>query len=195
MIEPKNILLLLLDGFEVYEAAAFADVFGWNKEEGDGSTNLVTIGFDATVKAAFGQSWQPNLNANNAQLDTFDALAIPGGFSAYGFFEAAFSEQTQQLVKTFAKNQKPIATICVGSLVLAQANLLSNTPATTYPFNQDRIKQLTERKAIYCNQEVVISGNLIMGQHPAAAMQTAFSLLTALTNEANTNHVKKLMGF
>ena len=31
----KKVLLLLADGFEIYEASVFIDVIGWNLVEGD----------------------------------------------------------------------------------------------------------------------------------------------------------------
>lgn len=34
----KKILLLLANGFEAVEASVFTDVLGWNKWEGDGTT-------------------------------------------------------------------------------------------------------------------------------------------------------------
>ncbi len=34
----KKVLLLLADGFEVFEASVFIDVMGWNLVEVDGST-------------------------------------------------------------------------------------------------------------------------------------------------------------
>lgn len=40
----KKILLLLANGFEAVEASVFTDVFGWNKFEGDGTTELITAG-------------------------------------------------------------------------------------------------------------------------------------------------------
>ena len=40
----EKILLLLADGFEAVEASVFTDVLGWNKWEGDGSTEVVTVG-------------------------------------------------------------------------------------------------------------------------------------------------------
>ncbi|HAU35641.1 MAG TPA: DJ-1 family protein, partial [Lysinibacillus sp.] len=36
----KKIMLLLANGFEAVEASVFTDVLGWNKWEGDGSTEV-----------------------------------------------------------------------------------------------------------------------------------------------------------
>lgn len=39
----KKVLLLLANGFEAVEASVFTDVIGWNKLDGDGTTDLVTL--------------------------------------------------------------------------------------------------------------------------------------------------------
>ena len=46
----KRVLLLLANGFEAFEASVFTDVFGWNRLEGDGSTELVTAGMRNSLK-------------------------------------------------------------------------------------------------------------------------------------------------
>lgn len=46
----KKVCLLLPNGFEAVEASVFTDVIGWNKEEGDGSTDLVTVGTRKELK-------------------------------------------------------------------------------------------------------------------------------------------------
>ncbi len=40
----KKVLLLLADGFEIFEASVFIDVIGWNHVEGDRNTELFTCG-------------------------------------------------------------------------------------------------------------------------------------------------------
>lgn len=46
----KKVLLLLADGFEIYEASVFIDVIGWNLAEGDHSTELFTCGLKRKLK-------------------------------------------------------------------------------------------------------------------------------------------------
>ncbi len=45
----KKTLLLLDNGFELYEASVFTDVLDWNMEEGDGTTPIVTCGLRKTL--------------------------------------------------------------------------------------------------------------------------------------------------
>ena len=49
----KKVLLLLAEGFEVFEASVFIDVFGWNLVEGDNSTQLFTCGLRKEINSSF----------------------------------------------------------------------------------------------------------------------------------------------
>ena len=54
------------------------------------------------------------------KADDFDTLAFPGGFETYGFYEQAYSEPVVNLIRRFDELMKPIASICVGALPLAE---------------------------------------------------------------------------
>ena len=49
-------LLILPDGFEVFEAAAFIDVLGWANHYGDTPIETVTAGINADISCNFGCS-------------------------------------------------------------------------------------------------------------------------------------------
>jgi len=51
----KKVLLLLAEGFEIFEASVFIDVIGWNLVEGDNSTELFTCGLKKEIKSSFNQ--------------------------------------------------------------------------------------------------------------------------------------------
>ena len=85
----KEVLLLLANGFEAVEASVFTDVIGWNKLEGDGTTDLVTVGMRKNLKCTFNFTVIPELLISDVNANDFDALAIPGGFEEAGFYEDA----------------------------------------------------------------------------------------------------------
>lgn len=53
--------MLLSNGFEAVEASVFTDVLGWNKLEGDGTTDLVTAGLHERLKCTWNFIVQPEL--------------------------------------------------------------------------------------------------------------------------------------
>ncbi len=108
----KKVLLLLSEGFEIYEASVFIDVMGWNLEEGDGSTRLFTCGLRKQVKSAFKQCFVVDFLIDEIDADAFDALAIPGGFEVYGFYKDAYHDKFLNLIRTFKAQNKIVASVC-----------------------------------------------------------------------------------
>ena len=193
----KRICLLLPNGFEAIEASVFTDVLGWNKLEGDGTTELVTVGTRDTLECTWNFKVTPELLINNVSANDFDVLAIPGGFEEAGYFEDAFREDVLELVREFNRQGKIIATICLAALILGKSGVLEGRNATTYNLsNGKRQAQLAEMGAkVIPDQPIVIDGNLITSYSPSMGFDVAFLLLEKLTSKANTNEVKRLMGF
>jgi 4-methyl-5(b-hydroxyethyl)-thiazole monophosphate biosynthesis len=53
----KKVLLLLAEGFEIYEASVFIDVIGWNLVDGDGTAELFTCGLRKEINSSFNQKF------------------------------------------------------------------------------------------------------------------------------------------
>ncbi len=193
----KKVLLLLANGFEAVEASVFTDVIGWNKLEGDGTTDLVTVGIREKLKCTFNFTVIPEISISEVNIDEFHALAIPGGFEDAGFYEDAFSEDFLNLIREFDKAGKIIASICVGALPIGKSGVLVGRNATTYHLgNGQRQKQLADFGAnVLGDEPIVIDKNIITSYNPSTAFDVAFTLLELLTSKENCNHVKKLMGF
>ncbi|MED1410824.1 MULTISPECIES: DJ-1/PfpI family protein [Bacillus] len=192
----KKILLLLADGFEAVEASVFTDVLGWNKWEGDGSTEVVTVGLRDKLTCTWNFTVIPEKTVDDIQLDEFDALAIPGGFEEAGFYRDAYSREFLNVIQHFYAKQKPIASICVASLALGKSGILTDKKATTYSHpTSKRKEQLKNFGAIVQNDLIVQDGNIITSSNPSTAFDVAFLLLEKLTSKKNAKHVKDLMGF
>ncbi len=192
----RKILLLLANGFEAVEASVFTDVLGWNKWEGDGTTEVVTVGLHQQLQCTWNFNVAPEKLLHEISLEDFDALAIPGGFEEAGFYEDAFSEEFQTVVRHFDEHKKPIATICVASLILGNSGVLHNRKATTYNHpTSKRIAQLQSYGADIVNERIVRTEHIITSSNPGTAFDVAFSLLEMLTTVENTKKVKDLMGF
>lgn len=190
----KKVLLLLADGFEIYEASVFIDVIGWNLVEGDHSTQLFSCGRQKELKSSFNQRFIVDYLIDEIDVNAFDALAVPGGFEEYGFYKDAYNEQFTQIIKSFNEQNKMIASICVGALPLAKSGILQDKNATVYN-NEKRRTALKEFGAIVQNQPIVITEKVITSYNPSTAIDVAFILLEYLTSKENAEKVRKLMGF
>lgn len=192
----KRVLILLSEGVEAFEAAAFTDVLGWANTFGAEPIDAVTAGVRLRLKCAFGFEVIPNALLSEVDLTTFDALAVPGGFEAAGFYRDAYSENFLEVIRTFADQGKPIASICVGALPLGKSGILRGRPATTYHLLEGkRRKQLAEMGAEVIDGQLVRDQNVITSTSPATAVDVAFTLLEQLTTRENVEHIRSIMGF
>jgi protein deglycase len=192
----KKILLLLADGFEIYEASAFIDVLGWNKEYGTPKTQLYTCGLTKTLNSTFGIKLDVDFTIDKINANEYDAIAIPGGFEVYGFYNDAFSIEFKNLIVKFNELDKIISSICVGALPIGKSGILQNRKATTYnQMEGQRLKQLEDFGAEIVNEPIVSDSNVTTSWGPSTAVDVAFDLLEKLTSLSNANHIRKLMGF
>lgn len=192
----KKVLLFLCHGFEAYEASVFTDVIGWNQYYGDKSVKLQTAGFKNEIKACWNFKVKPEVLFEDIRVENYEALAIPGGFEEEGFYEEAFDERFLKLIRTFYKQNKIIASVCVGAIPLGKSGILKNKNATTYDlFDNHRRGQLSSFGVKVQDKPIVIEDNIITSTGPSTAMGVAFKLLEMLTNKENSELVKHLMRF
>jgi protein deglycase len=190
----KKVLMLLAEGFETFEASVFIDVIGWNLVEGDRSTELFTCGLKKEIRSSFNQRFIVDFQINDIEIDSFDALAIPGGFELYGFYKDAYDDKFLDLIRSFKAKNKIIASICVGALPLGKSGVLKDKKGTTYS-SAVRREALQSFGVQVINQPIVMDDNVITSWNPSTAIDVAFLLLEKLTSKANADHVRQLMGF
>ncbi|PKP03712.1 MAG: DJ-1 family protein [Bacteroidetes bacterium HGW-Bacteroidetes-6] len=190
----KNILLLLANGFETFEASVFIDVIGWNLTEGDGSTQLFTCGLTKEVKSSFNQTFVTDYLVDEIDINSFEALAVPGGFEVYGFYKDAYDDRFLDLIRAFRARNKIIASVCVGALPLGKSGVLKGKKGTTYN-SAVRRKALLEFGVNVINKPVVTDDNMITSWNPSTAANVALLLLELLTSKENASKIRKLMGF
>ena len=192
----KRVLLLLANGFEAFEGAAFTDVFGWADAFGAERIELVTAAMHPQLRCTFGFQVIPDIQLNEVAVETFDALAIPGGFETAGFYDDAYADEFLDVIRKFMAARKPIASICVGALPLAKSGILTGRRATTYHLmDGQRRKQLAEMGVEVVDDPIVREGNVITSTSPATAIDVALVLLEMLTSRENANKIRELMGF
>ena len=192
----KKVLILLANGFEVYEAAAFIDVLGWATTFGSDPIEIVTAGTRDRLQCTFGFDVVPDALISELDLDSFDALAIPGGFEKAGFYEDAYSGELLEIIRVFDQVHKPVSSVCVGALPIAKSGVLSGRNATTYHLLEGkRRQQLAEMGANVLDAPIVRDRNITTSTSPATAIEVAFDLLERLTSRDNADHIREMMGF
>lgn len=190
----KKVLLLLANGFETIEASVFIDVIGWNLAEGDNSTELFTCGLKKEIKSSFNQRFIVDYLIDEIDINSFDALAIPGGFEIYGFYNDAYNDKFLNLIRAFSSDNKIIASICVGALPVGKSGILKDKKGTVYnsPARREALKGFGVN---VINQPIVMDDNIITSWNPSTAIDVAFLLLELLTTKNNADKIRQLMGF
>jgi len=192
----KQVLLILPPGFELAEASAFCDVFGWNMLAGDKSTRLVCAGKTFDIPTSFNHTMRADILFSQIVTDDFAALALPGGFARYGYYTILDDADFLRLLRDFAAAKKWIAAVCTGALLLGAGGLLAERRATTYTGEEGRwLRQLAGYGAIISQENPCIDKHIITSRDPASAPVVALSLLARLTNTKNAEQVAQMMGY
>ncbi len=190
----KKVLLLLADGFETFEASVFIDVIGWNLEEGDRTTKLYTCALKKEIKSSFNQRFIVDYIIDEIDVNSFDALAIPGGFEVYGFYNDAYNDKFLSLIRNFKADNKIIASICVGALPVGKSGILKDKKGTVY--NSDIRRDALRGFGVHVvHQPIVVDDNIITSWNPSTAIDVALLLLEMLTSKLNSDHIREIMGF
>ena len=194
--QNKKVLVFLAKAFETMEFSAFIDVFGWSRVNYGHNLFVDTCGFSKKVISTFNVPVIVDKTIGEINVDEYDALAIPGGFREFGFYEEAYDERFLKLIKEFNAKGKIIATICSGAFPVAKSGVLKNRKATTYHLKdgywQEKLKEFGVNVV---NESIVVDGNIITSHCPKTAPNVAFELLKMLTSEEETAVIKHAMGF
>jgi len=96
------------------------------------------------------------VNAND-----YDALLLPGGVMNPDKLRT--SKPAVQFVRNFFDQHKPVAAICHGPWMLAEADVLKGRKVTSYPSIQTDLKNAG---ASWVDQEVVVDQGLVTSRSP-----------------------------
>ncbi len=192
----KKVLVFLAKAFETMEFSVFIDVLGWARNDYGHNLFVDTCGFTDKVISTFNVPVIVDKTIGEINVDEYDALAIPGGFGEFGFYEEAYDERFLKLIREFDAQGKIIATVCSGAFPVGKSGVLKNRKATTYHLKdgywQNKLKEFGVNVV---NEPVVVDGNIITSYCPETAPKVAFELLKMLTSEEEMTVIKKAMGF
>jgi 4-methyl-5(b-hydroxyethyl)-thiazole monophosphate biosynthesis len=121
-------------------------------------------------------------------------LVLPGGFHSHGFDEA-YDPRIHQLAREIHQQGGYIATLCVGVLPIAEAGLLQDKEATTYPHSREHnnIERLEACGAKVVERHVVMDNRIISCDGPGSSLEVAFLLMECLIGSEMTQEVRHYM--
>jgi protease I len=96
-----------------------------------------------------------------ANANEYDALLLPGGVMNPDKLRT--NKQAIQFVRSFFEQKKPVAAICHGPWVLAEADVVKGRKMTSYHSIQTDMKNAG---ANWVDQEVVVDEGLVTSRNP-----------------------------
>ena len=106
---------------------------------------------------------------DEVNIKEYDAVVFIGGLGACPYYT---NDKALSLATEGFKQGKLICAICVAPLILSKAGVLKGRHATVYDRKIKELTQmLTDEDALYTEKQVVIDGNIITANGPAAARE------------------------
>lgn len=174
----QRVLILATDGFEqselldpkrALEAAGYetvvaspkgGEIRGWHMKDW-GESVIVDAGLD------------------DVEAEDFDALLLPGGQMNPDALR--MEDRAIELIADFDDAGKPIAAICHGPWLLAEADIIEGRTLTSWPSIRT---DLENAGAMVVDEQVVVDDNLITSRKPDDIPAFNEALLGALRNAA-----------
>lgn len=172
-----RVLVPLADGLEELEAVTILDVLRRGGIEAVGAA----LGESLQVHGSRGVTLLADAVWDSLDLESFDALALPGG--GKGTEALAADERVIDAVRAFDAAGKFVTAICAAPTVLAAAGVLEGRRATCYPSCAPQLG------AAFDEAPVIADGNIITSQGPGTAMLFALVLVRHFTDEETARRV------
>ncbi|SHI16799.1 DJ-1 family glyoxalase III [Sporanaerobacter acetigenes] len=177
----KKVLVLLAEGFEEVEALTVVDYL--KRKDVLCETCSIT-GEKMVVGAHKIRVEADKVLAEIKNIDNYQALIIPGGLP--GATNLRDNPIVIRLVQAFNHEEKILAAICAGPIVLEKAGVLKEKKVTSYPGFEGELKEST-----YLEDIVVQDGNIITARGPAVAVYFVLKILENLAGKEKSNELKK----
>lgn len=147
-------------------------------EEG-GASVLVASTSARTCYGMKGGVVNAGLSIAEAKADDFDALVVCGGTSVPALLWN--DKKLHELATAMSTGGKVLAAICLSTVVLAKAKLLSGRNATVY-FLPQAIQELKTAGATYVSESLVIQDKLILAEGPEESARFGQAIRVALAS-------------
>jgi protease I len=159
-ISDARVLIVATDGFEESELFGPREILlGRGTEVVLASPDLTPI--QATVHDDPGKTIRPDITVEQARVDDFDALILPGGVRNPDHLRT--NKAVVDLIRAFAERGKPVAAICHGPWLLVEADVLRGRTATSWPSIRT---DLRNAGANVVDEPAVTDGNLVTSRKP-----------------------------
>jgi protease I len=147
--------------------------------EADGVAVRVASTSARTCHGMKGGVVNADLSIAEAKADEFDGLVLCGGTSVPEFLWN--DKKLHELATAMSTAGKVVAAICLSTVVLAKAKLLTGRQATVY-FLPQAIQEIRTGGATYVSESLLVQGKLILAEGPDDSIPFGQAIRAALSN-------------
>lgn len=157
----KRVMILATNGFEQSELMKPKA----NLENAGFETEIVSLE-SGEIKGWHDKNWGESVKVDKtvdqvSDCSGYDALVLPGGQINPDLLR--MNGRAVAIVKEFGMAGKPVAAICHGPWLLAEADLIDGKTVTSWPSIRTDLKNAG---ATVVDKEVAVDGNLITSRNP-----------------------------
>ena len=159
-LKGKRVAILATDGVEQVELTEPRKAL-----EDAGAETVLVSPKAGTIKgwhhAKWGDEFDVDLPLQDARVDDFDALMLPGGVMNPD--RLRMNAQAVEFVRAFFRRAKPVAAICHAPWLLVEADVVRDRTLTSWPSLQT---DLRNAGADWVDREVVTDEGLVTSRKP-----------------------------
>ncbi len=161
-LKNKRVAILATDGFEESELSRPLKAI----RDAGGQVQIVSLK-SGKIRSWSGSDWSNEYDVDttleNCSAEDFDGLVLPGGVINPDLLRK--NEKAVDFVKSFftGSKQKPVAAICHGPWMLAEADVLKGRKVTSYSSIRTDIRNAG---ADWQDKEVVVDNGLVTSRNP-----------------------------
>ncbi|HRE48425.1 MAG TPA: DJ-1/PfpI family protein [Aggregatilineales bacterium] len=173
----RHVAIVIFDDVEVLDFCGPYEVFNVAAELiAPSPFQVSTVGItDAPIRTRGGMIITPTHSL--ATCPTPDLVIIPGGF---GTRRLVGHKPLKAWIQAQHTRAEWTLSVCTGALLLADAGLITNQPATTHHTAFDRLAALSPTTRIITDQRYVQSGKIITSGGISAGIDMALHLVESL---------------
>lgn len=181
--DMPRVLVPLAQGCEELEAITIIDLM---RRAG---IEVVTASLDREpVTCSRGAKLIADTDMDTALESDYDMVVLPGGLPGADNLDR--DNRIRELLVRMADSEKFTAAICAAPKVLANAGLLDNKQATSFPGVLDNMKV---EGMTYSESPVVRDGHVVTSRGPGTAMDFSLELIELLTSRDQRVQVEKAL--
>ena len=142
--------------------------------EDAGARVVVACSSLSTAKGKLGLEVKPDILISNVREGDYDGIVFVGGGGSKEYFD---SPVAHMLAQSFYSHNKLTSAICIAPAILANAGLLKQKKATSFPSSAEILKT---KGAVFTGSGVESDGIIVTGVGPEAAKQFGAKLVEVL---------------